>query len=432
MRLTFLALRNLSREPKRTANRIIGQALVCCVLIIWSSLAGGFSETIYETATALVLGDAQIHHRDYTRSESIYDRIPFDESHAGKLATLGYAAAPRLYAYALAAQSEGSQGIKIIGVNPAQEARVTRIHGHLGSGTWLAGHPTEVVLGYQLARTLKLGLGQQIVLLGQAADGSLTNGLFTIAGILKPLSASVDQRAVYMNAPDFRELFAVADGVHELVLKALPPATTTPESKASADATTTTTTQRTGFAPGANLDLTPVHAAYPTADVRSWRELKPDLAAILDLLSYTIYFTLTFIYIALGNLLLNIKLMTVLDRTREYGVMRALGMLEVQVVYLVLAEALWLGLFSAVLAAVVAVPIASYLEIYGLDFRFYLDRFAYSGFMLEPILYAKLGLKQVLAPTLFLVIMLPLAALYPAIIAARTSPSAAISGGRNT
>jgi ABC-type lipoprotein release transport system permease subunit len=405
MNLSVLALRNLVREPKRTLIQVLAIGVVCAILIVWTTLTGGFYRTLYGAATNLWLGEAQIHHSRYSLFESIYDTIAFDKDHAEAILAAGYHAAPRLYAFALAAQPQGSRGIKLIGVDHRREMQVTSLHKHLAQGRWLNGvTPKEVVIGSQLAQDLGLSIGGELVIMGQAANGSLASDLYRVTGVMAPISQGADQRYVFINDDEFRNLFLIDSGSHEVVLR-----------RTNAEAM-----------PAINGGFNQLAKLYSGQDLRTWRELKPTLAGALDLLGYTTFFTLTFVYIAIAGFMVNIKLMAILDRTKEYGVMRALGMVEWQLMALIFLETIWICFFSLLVALAMGVPAALYIEKFGIDLRSVVSSASFIGVVVEPVLIGTFGWYQVIVPTLFLFVMLPLASLYPGWIAAKTSPSVAM------
>ena len=408
MNLVSLAHRNLALRPQNFLVLVTGMGAVCTALILWSGFATGFRTLIYRAATHLLLGEAQIHQAAYAVSESIYDTVDFDDAHERALADAHFKVAPRLYSYALAAQGSLSRGIKVVGIDPKRERQVSDIHRHLASGNFFdTGTGPSVVVGSDLAEALQLTIGGDIVVFGQAADGGLASGVFRIAGILLPVNDAVDQRHVYMNTADFRNLFLIERGVHELVLRGI-----------DGDDSI-----------GRKVELEKVRKVYPGTLVQDWRELRPGLSGILDLLGLTLYGTLLFVYFALGSIVLNVQLMQVLARQREYGIMQAVGMARRQVIILTVLESMLCALAATLLAVVIGVPIGFYLEQHGLDVSHVVRRIAFSEMMLEPVLYGKLGPWQVICPVLFLWVTAPLAALYPAIVASSVDPAVAIATG---
>ena len=166
--------------------------------------------------------------------------------------------------------------------------------------------------------------------------------------------------------------------------------------------------------------------------MKSWREVKASLASAIDMLSVTIYFTLTFIYIVIAGILVNMNLMVLYDRLKEYGTILALGMKPYHLFLLSLFESIWLSLASIVLACLIGIPIAYIIQIYGLDVRFVVDSLSYSGVVVEPVIYASIGLKQVLMPIIFLFMTMLITSIYPSYKAANLNALEAMKGGIST
>lgn len=405
MNLTRFALKNLGRHPIRTALKALALGLAAASLVVWGSLTRGFTESLRASATSLELGELQLHHESYLTSQSPYDLLRDEDALLAQLRAAGYEAAPRAYGSVLAASGELSAGALLRGVDPAAEARSLAIADHLQTGTWISpATPKGVVIGKSLARKLRISPGSELVVLGQAMDGSLTSEVLVVTGVLKAVSKELDDRAVYLPLATFRELFQLPGGIHEIAVVGRERALTDTD----------------------RARIETLTAGRPGTQAKTWRELKPLLARMLALLSVTVYFTMGFTYVALGGLILNTVFMTVYDRMREYGVMKAVGMLPSEVRFLILAEAAWLGLLAAGFAAVLGIPAARFLEANGLDLSSRMSNASFAGVHLEPLVRADLGFVQVLVPLAALLILTPLFALYPAAEAARLSPQEAL------
>jgi ABC-type lipoprotein release transport system permease subunit len=369
-------------------------------------LVAGFSHSIYQIATQLLLGQIQVHHPKFLITESIYDSFRLTPSQEEQLVKYDFFYSYRLYQYALASFGEVTKGAKIIGLDPDLESKTTDLTKHIDQGRFVNSKDAkELVLGHQLAKFLKARPGQDLVILGTGADGAIASDIFTIVGILKPISDLVDERSIYMGSVSFRDLFSFPEGAHELVL-----------AKRSKDGSYQ------------EPQLTGLSELFPDAEVRTWRELRPQLAQVLDLLSFAGVVTVALVFVALCMLVLNLKLMTTFDRSREYGVMLAIGLHPRQLVYLVLLESLCLALAAGLFACLLGIPAAKWIEADGLSFRFFLDNYSFASLVFEPVLYGYFGPRQLFLPLGFLFLSLPLASLYPAILAARLEPREAIHG----
>ncbi len=414
MSIFGLAFKNLKRNPLHTILKALGIGAATAVITLWGMLTGGFGDELERSATALDLGAAQIHHSRFVASPNLYDVVIHDKGLGEALRAKGFLSAPRLYGFALASAEESSVGVKVRGLAPELEKDVTRIHEHVATGTWFIETRASdkkleaaVVVGHDLARTLQLNVGSELVLVGQAADGSLANDLFRVVGILRPVNAEFDRRTVILAEDRFRDFFAIADGFHEIALRPLNLTTSLDSSE--------------------RRNILAVFADSASVTLRSWRELTPALARTLDMLRVTSLFSLFFTYLALGCLVVNSVMMMIYDRMREYGVMQALGTGPAAIFGLIVTECVWLALMAAVIATVLAAPVAWVWSTSGLDLSGYVERVAFGGVTIEPRILAKLGWRQILLPFTFLLLMMPLAAIYPAFRAARTPPLTALN-----
>ena len=225
------------------------------------------------------------------------------------------------------------------GTTPGSAPSPTR----LAEGTWLdEDDPAGVVVGRRLARSLDVAIGDEVIVLSQATDGSMANDLYAVRGILQSVSDGVDRSAVFLTEAAFRELFVMPSGAHRIVVR-------TP----------------------ADLEL-PVAVAMvqglaPDLDARSWRALLPTLATYLDTARASMGILSAVMYIVIAILILNAMLMAVFERIREFGVLKALGVEPRQVLWLIVVESgLQTGL-AVVIGITLALPALWYLVEFGID-----------------------------------------------------------------
>ncbi len=400
MNLPIFALRNLGRTPVKTGIKALALGLVTAIMIVWATLNAGLNDLLESAATSMESGEFQLHSPNYQTKASLYTTVDAPELLESQLTERGYATSLRLYGNALAATKESSSGIDIRAFDVEKEKKVTNIHTLVGLGQWLDPNSSSgVVLGKTLAKRLKVSLNDEIILVGQAADGSLANGVFFVRGILEPLSQSLDQRALYMTEKGFRDYFLLAQGVHEIAIKR-------PTLKMSYQ-----------IAKEDLKELTKGRAA-----LQSWRQIKPVIAKTTDILDVSAIFVLIFIYLTLGSIILNTMLMTVYERIREFGTMAALGMTPVQMIRLVLFEALWLAIFSSITALTLGIPLAWWFSQHGFDLSLLMDQYALAGVTLKPIIFGRFSWSVMLKPPAFLVAALVVFSVYPGFDMARKKP----------
>ena len=398
MRTAVMAWRNLWRYGRRTAATIAAMALGLAAMIVWTSLSQGFLRDLEAKIVEVEVGDVQVYPAGYRDSPSIFDRIDAPLALVDSLGAIGYGASPRLLAGGLAAVGESSAGVSVRGVETARDAGASAVSQRVAVGSWLdAATPTGIVIGSRLAGTLDAGPGSEIVLLGQAADGSIANGLYTVRGVLAPVAEGTDRGGVFMTRAAFLELFALPGGAHQIVV-------------------------RTGDAEPVDVAAERVRAAAPGFDVVTWRELFPALSSMLDSVEGMMYVLFMVVYLAIAIMLINSTLMAVFERIKELGLLKAVGLPPSRVVALIL----WEGAFQAALATAaglaVAVPLILYFGSAGINLAALGGTISISGIGIEPVMRGVVKPSVVVAPWSAMIAIVFASMLYPAVKAARIQP----------
>jgi ABC-type lipoprotein release transport system permease subunit len=426
-----LAARNLGRNRRRTAATLAASVLAGSVMIVYLALMEGIFLEFEQNALGLDLGEIQIHAEGYRDDPDLYARIPDPDALLAELAARDLPAAPRLFGFALAAAGSTSTGVRLRGVDVAREKTVTSIHQVVDRGSWLdPAAPHEVVVGRKVARILQVGLGDEIVILGQAADGSLANDLYSVRGILGAVGDELDRTGFLMTEGAYRSLMGMPEGVHEIAI-ARPGEERSAEPLAQARDRVAEAVEATGA-----VALVPERgdSADPPAggdgvrlEVLTWRRLVPILAQFLDTADVSFGIMMGIMYVAIGMVLLNAMLMSVFERVREFGVMKALGLAPRQVAGMIFLEAALQAGAAAVLSLAVGLPLALWLERTGIDFRRLApEAISYGGISIDPIWNGRVTVNSVVSPIVFLVVVVMLAVIYPAVKAAVIRPVQAI------
>lgn len=403
MNLLKFATRNIWRNWHRTLVTVLAMAFAAFIMIIFACLMKGMLQTSKRNAVSMDVGDVQIHAQGYRDDPDLYKRIKSPEIILEKLTNAGLLAAPRLYGFALAASGSTSAGVQLRGLDLKREEKVTQIHRHVMEGNWLSeDKPQDVVIGKKLARTLGLKVGNEVVIVGQAADGSMANDLYRIRGILKSVGGEIDGGGFFMVENAFRILMSIPEGSHEIAIM---------RSDEEADLVDTTTI------------VTKLAADY---EVKNWRQLKPVIARILEMADAQMFIMILITYIAVAMVVLNAMLMGVLERIHEFGIMKAIGVTPVQLTMLIYVEALIQVMLASILALITGWMAANYFQQNGIDLSNIISGASFGGIALDPIWYAYVTTEAIATPIISLWIMTILAVLYPAIKAALTTPVKAI------
>ena len=208
MGILKIAWRNLWRRSRRTVVTIGAMTLALLVLILYSGLVEGYLRDMERNILDLEFGDVQAYAGDYRDRPSIYTLIEDPEALLESLESQGYRATARLLGGGLVAAGDSSAGAAFRGVDLARDPEVSEIYQHVSRGEWLeAADPKGVVLGRRLALTLDVDVGDELVFLSQATDGSMANDLFEVRGILLSVGDATDRAGVFLTAEAFREFF---------------------------------------------------------------------------------------------------------------------------------------------------------------------------------------------------------------------------------
>jgi len=401
MEIWKTAWRNVWRSRRRTLVTVSAMSFALWTMILYTGFMSWYLKDMEARILALEVGDLQVHAPDYRDDPSLHTRIDDAAALLAELRAAGYRATGRLLAYGMAAAAESSAGVAFFGVDVARDAEVSLVHEHLLEGSWLdPADPHGVVLGRRLARMLGVDLGAEIVVLSQGTDGAMAADLYDVRGVLESIGAAVDRGGVFMTAEAFRELFVLPSGVHQIVVRR-PEGT---ELDAAAEA---------------------VRAAAVGLDVRTWRDLMPTLASMLDSARGALVMMIVIVYIAIAVLILNAMLMTVFERIRELGVLKALGVGPGGILGLMFAEALIVTVIAILVGVSLGVPTLYYLATEGIEFTS-LTGMSMMGIAMSPVWHADMSAATFGMPIAVLVLIVALAVTYPALKAAFLDPVEAI------
>ncbi|MDP6116839.1 MAG: ABC transporter permease [Planctomycetota bacterium] len=401
MMLLKYAWRNMWRNRRRTMITLAAVALNTAVLILFYALSIGMIEKTLRNVTGLVGGEAQAHARDYLEDQSLYKSLEKPEKIIAAANRIGVSAVPRTFGFGLAAKETKSAGAVFWGVRPEEERAFSWVN-HLLKGTFLKEKPgKEVVLGKKLARQLRAEVGSEIIIVVQAADGSMGNEIYVVQGILKAIGASIDRGAVIMHEQDFRELFVLEDRIHEIAF----------HSKGRIDPEDL---------------ITELSSDLGQAEVKSWKELMPVLADMLRLSDILLLIFGGIFFVAAGLGVMNTMLMATYERMHEFGIQKAIGASPLRIVTDVLAEAFTLSAAGTALGALLGYGVSYYLQFHGIDLSRFSEDLTIAGIAFDPVWYTAIVPKVIVMPMLIMCWVCVLASLYPAMVAALVKPVEAI------
>jgi ABC-type lipoprotein release transport system permease subunit len=313
-----IAFRNIFRQKRRsilTALTMFGGFTLAAISIGWSD---GTYSTIIDMFTRNRLGHIQIHKQGYRDKPTIYKTIDNYQEVGDKISAIEGVEtwSPRLFSAGIVSVGDNSNGAQIIGIDPKLENEATRFDKKLIKGKAFSKKPShEAILGKGLAEVLEANVDDEIVVVSQAADGSIANDLYSIIGIIESGDQISDRMSFYLHLHDAQELFVLQGRIHEIAIIV---------NELGQVGNLTNKISNTLN----NRDL----------EVASWKEFAKSFyqAMQADVRGMWIMLFVIILIVAVG--VLNTVLMSVLERRREYGLMRAIGTKPRQIIRLVLWE----------------------------------------------------------------------------------------------
>jgi putative ABC transport system permease protein len=371
-----MAWRNLWRNRRRTWLTAGGITFATLLVTMAMALQAGSYGSMIDNATALFNGHAEISRTDYIADSKLEQTIGGATEIIRTLSAMpGLVAAPRAQSFVLASVGERSFGGLIFGVDFAAEEQVVDFFDRVIEGG-LPLESDEVLIGEVMARNLGANIGDEFVLLGTAKEGGIAALALRVSGIFRSGQVEFDRAFMFTHLTTVQNGFALGDEVHSIVLRFNEPDTVLAQSAA-------------------------ISSQMPPGVVaRSWHETMPEVlqAIELDRVSGQIMYGMILILVTFS--VVNTFLMIVFERTREFGMLLALGMRPWGIIRQIQLEALMIWFVGAALGLIASNLIVGYLANVGIPLagmeelatQFYMDDRMYPAISLASLFTAPLVL----------------------------------------
>ncbi len=400
-----LALRNIWRNRRRTLLTLSAMIISSALLILALGIFSGMLKDMLASATEQYFGHLVISAGDYQDDRDMFANFlttpQLDSSLQSESQIRGYS--KRLRSFGLLSHQRNSSPAELLGVLPQQEQQVTNLQEHLVLGRYLqSDDPSGAVIGFGLARRLGVTAGDSLVFVTQAADGSIGNDLLEVRGIFSTGVHSHDNSLVLVPLGWLQQLLVLPERLHEIAVRIDDPL------------------QAEIFAAALQPRL--------AGDLQAldWGQMLPEMREVVASYDVSRMIIVTILYIATGLGILNTFFMSVMERTREFGVLMAIGMRPGQVRLMVLLETLFMGILSLLAGVALGVLLSLYMAHVGIDLSGSLTPITYAGGTILPRLHAVLEPANILFPAVTLMLVCLLAGFLPANRAARMQPVVAI------
>ncbi len=405
--LSRLAVRNVRRQRRRSLLTGLAMGLGVAVLVFTRALGDGTHEDWIDAGVRLGSGHIAFQHPRFRASRSLDDRLS-DRAYeraremaaAPAVADKVVVVAPRLEIQGLANSASSAVPVFITGVDPELEVTFSRLGERVVDGRYLEpGDRLHAYIGRRLAERLDLQVGSRLVLTAQDADGEIAGQLVRVVGIFESGLPEADEGIVHIPLSTAREWLQVGEAATTLAMLL----------ESGWQVSGVLTSLRSQLEPGS-----------PDLTVLGWRESMPELDAAIKIDDFGAYVFQVFLFIIIALAIVNTVLMSVMHRTREFGVLRALGLTKGQTATVVFSEGVFLTAVSGIAGMVFGFAFTWVFFRNGLDYSALMQEdFTFSGVVLDPVIVPVFRVVQVLQSLGSIVVVGILASLYPAYRATR-------------
>lgn len=386
------AWRNIWRHPRRTLLTMLAIAFGSALLVFSIGFQLGQYDLMIKGSVSIYQGLIQVQQKDYLNDKKIRNSIPDIQKLTERLRkeTGINSFTARANGFALVSSKNRSYGILITGVEPAHEAKVSILPNVIRQGHYLTSDSSnEIVIGKSLARNMQVKIGDELTIMGNGRDGSIAATVLPVVGIFESGSKELDRSLIHIPLKTFQETFSMGTHGHNIVFY---------HDQVKQDHIFKQKIKKLI----SNNQLVTL----------SWDQIQPGVKQMIEL-DYSSGWLMYLVLIAIITFsILNTFLMSVLERTREFGIMLALGYTPFNIGKLVMLEAFILTSFALVLGTLLGLSINTYFVIYGLTFDG-MDEIA-SMYNMPSTIYPQISFESTLIGPAIIFIFTILSALYPA------------------
>jgi putative ABC transport system permease protein len=403
-KLLRMSWRNVWRNWRRTIIAVIAISLGLALLLIFDGMMGGAAQAMYGNVVRLQGGNIQVHAPGYGEKANRMPLLPLDDARAVVEAALAQpqvvAASRRISTGGMVSSHEGTFPVAIVGIEPESEATVGLLADNVAAGRYLAaGDADELLVGRALANQLDVSVGDRVTLVGRATHEQMRRRTMTVVGVYDLGIEEVEKGMVYMSLAEAQVLYDLRDQATEVNVAL--------QSMGQEERVVAALRDEL---PGYEVD--PWYVTDPTT--KQTMEMEKGIMSLFGLV----------ILLIAGVGILNLLLMAVFERTREIGILAAIGMKRWETLVLFLLEGTFIGVLGAAVGCLVGGLINMYFGRVGLPWA--AAEYSELTALLGDRIYFDAGIGLLLNRGLTVIIIAALAALYPAWQASRREPAEAL------
>jgi len=403
-KLLKMSWRNVWRNWRRTLIAVIAIALGLAFLIFFDGMMSGSAQTIYGNAVRLMGGNVQVHAPGYREKARRLPLLPLEDPNAVVQTALGQpdvvSTSRRIKTSGMVSSREGTFPVVIIGVEPELEAPISLVTENISQGRNLVPEDEDnILIGQALVERMEVGLGDRITLFGKATHEQMRRRTMTIVGVYDMGFTDAEKGTVYISLAEAQTLFDLPGQSTEVVISL----------------------KSVGQEPPV---IDALGTALPAYEYDPWDVVDPSLRQTMEMEAQIMSGFGFIILLIAGVGILNLMLMAVFERTREIGLLGAMGLKQRQIMVLFLLEGIWIGVLGALIGCLIAGPINTYFGRVGMPWT--TEEYSSLNALMGNRIFFDASIELLLQRALVVVIIAALASLYPSWQASRREPAEAL------
>jgi ABC-type lipoprotein release transport system permease subunit len=400
-----LAWRNIWRHRRRTVIVVAAMALTLGMMMWYDGFIAGFNDAIYGNAVKVLGGNVQVHAAGYRAKSDQTPLLPIQDDQALVKAALAQpqvlAASRRISTGGLASSREGAFPVGIIGIEPELEQKVNLAAQHVVSGRYLqAGDGDMIFIGKGLADTMAVQVGDRVAVTGRGLHQQMRKRTMTVVGIYDLGMADIEKQTIFISLAEAQDLYDLSGKSTEVVIAL----------------------NHIGEEGTVMAALKPT---FQSDEIDSYETNFPELKKALGTKDGVMNIFSVVILMIAGIGILNLLLMAVYERTREIGLLGALGLHPGQISWLFILEGTMMGVVGVVAGILFGLLINGLFKTVGVDLSSLSGATSYMALMGGRV-YPSWGLENIVGRSVTVLVIASLAALYPAREASQREPAEAL------
>ena len=397
-----IAWRNIWRNKLRSLIVITSMVLGLWSGLFTVSMSLGLNEERIKSAVNTYLHHVQIHNPSFEYNLDINSLIsdPINIEKELEKNNLIKAFSKRIIISAMASTAHGSEGVKVIGIEPKNEIYFSDISKKIIKGNYFSKIKSKpILIGKKLADNLKLDLKKKISVTFIDENGDLQRIKFKVGGVFKTGNSLHDGGNVYVNKEDLINLFKYKSSIHEIAILA------------------------NNIVDSDHLK-DQLSNDFPKNKVETWKQISPEMGMVQEIMVPFLYIFMSIILLALSFGIANTMLMAVLERKRELGMLMSVGLNRTKIFLMILFETIFISCVALPIGISMSYLMISYFGQVGIDLSIFAEGLEAFGW--KSMLYTKLPFNYYVNITILTLFVTFISSLFPARRALKLDPAEAV------